>query len=359
MLVDARGPPQGDRLRDRARRREPDDRGRLDHRHRAVPLARAGARRARRPELRHLLGRRRALRDAHRRGPVHRRHAARDRDEAPLGDPGPALALRAASPARPRPRSCCARSRRTRQPLPVGRGDGRRPGARRARARGRAETEEAATMVLAGAAGLDAPTTVTRARAAAAARRPAPPGRLLRLRRAAAPARRSGRGSSRRCSSPPPVVGGWFAYKRIQDQLEREQAGAGPERSSGSSEASRCGRSASAGLTPQVVPQAERGRRGRTSCIQQDPPAGNRIDKGNTVTMFVSKGKPKVAGARRARQELRPTRSQTLADAGLKREAVRRARSSQPQGTVIAQDPKPGTKRRRRARRARSTSRRA
>ena len=35
-----------------------DDRGGLDHRHRAVPLARAGAGRARRPALRHLLGRR-------------------------------------------------------------------------------------------------------------------------------------------------------------------------------------------------------------------------------------------------------------------------------------------------------------
>ena len=46
-----RRPRQGDGLRDRARRRrEPDDRGGLDHRHGAVPLARAGARRARRPD---------------------------------------------------------------------------------------------------------------------------------------------------------------------------------------------------------------------------------------------------------------------------------------------------------------------
>ena len=39
-----RGPRQGDGLRDRARGHVADDRGRLDHRHRAVPLARAGAR---------------------------------------------------------------------------------------------------------------------------------------------------------------------------------------------------------------------------------------------------------------------------------------------------------------------------
>ena len=85
------GAPQGDGLRHRALRREPDDRGRLDHRHGAVPLARAGARRAGRPALRPLLGRRRALRDAHRAGAVHRRHAARDRDEAPLRDAGAAV----------------------------------------------------------------------------------------------------------------------------------------------------------------------------------------------------------------------------------------------------------------------------
>ena len=80
-----RGPREGDGLRDRARRRrEPDDGGRLDHRHGAVPLARAGARRARRPDVRSLLDRDRPLRAAHGDGAVHRRDARRDRDEAPL-----------------------------------------------------------------------------------------------------------------------------------------------------------------------------------------------------------------------------------------------------------------------------------
>ena len=50
-----RGPGQGRRLRHRAGGRQPDHRGGLDHRHRAVPLPRAGARRARRRELRSLL----------------------------------------------------------------------------------------------------------------------------------------------------------------------------------------------------------------------------------------------------------------------------------------------------------------
>ena len=67
-----RGPREGDGLRHRARRRsEPDDRGRLDHRHGAVPLARAGARRAGRPDLGSLLDRDRPLRAAHRLGAVH------------------------------------------------------------------------------------------------------------------------------------------------------------------------------------------------------------------------------------------------------------------------------------------------
>ena len=43
------GSREGDGLRHRARRREPDDRGGLDHRHRAVPLAGAGARHPGRP----------------------------------------------------------------------------------------------------------------------------------------------------------------------------------------------------------------------------------------------------------------------------------------------------------------------
>ena len=75
-----RRPPEGDGLRDRALRRLADDRGRLDRRHGAVPLAGAGARRARRPALGSLLARRRPLRDADRvrsRSPATRRSRSR------------------------------------------------------------------------------------------------------------------------------------------------------------------------------------------------------------------------------------------------------------------------------------------
>ena len=61
-----RGPREGHRLRDRPRRRLGHDRDRLDHGHRAVPLARAGPGPPGRRALRPLLDRRRALRAADR-----------------------------------------------------------------------------------------------------------------------------------------------------------------------------------------------------------------------------------------------------------------------------------------------------
>ena len=62
------GARQGHRLRDRARRGVGHDRDRLDHGHRAVPLARAGAGPAGQPAVRPLLDRRDALRAADRPG---------------------------------------------------------------------------------------------------------------------------------------------------------------------------------------------------------------------------------------------------------------------------------------------------
>ena len=74
---------QGHRLRHRplARGGRP-DRRRARARHDRLRLARAGARPRRRRPVRHLLARRRALRDAHRRRPVPRREPGRRGDEA-------------------------------------------------------------------------------------------------------------------------------------------------------------------------------------------------------------------------------------------------------------------------------------
>ena len=76
----------------------------LDRRHRAVPLARAGARRPGRRELGSLLDGDRPLRAADGNGAVHRRDAGRDRDEAPLADARGTLGTAAGHPARSRPR---------------------------------------------------------------------------------------------------------------------------------------------------------------------------------------------------------------------------------------------------------------
>ena len=94
---------QGDRFRHRPRGRSADDRGRLDRRHCPVPLARAGARPQRRPADRHLLARRRALRDARRPRAVRGRLVGRDRDAARL--------RQAAAAALARARTCPSRSR--------------------------------------------------------------------------------------------------------------------------------------------------------------------------------------------------------------------------------------------------------
>jgi eukaryotic-like serine/threonine-protein kinase len=75
--------------------------------------------------------------------------------------------------------------------------------------------------------------------------------------------------------------------------------------------------------------------------FRQDPSAGERIQKGNAVRLFVSSGKPRVAvpdvvGAREA------DAIATLRAAGLIPNAVD-IFSEEPSGTVIAQDPKGGT----------------
>ena len=169
---------------------EPDDRGRLDHRHGPVPLAGAGPRLAGDAGLRHLLGRDRPLRDAHRRGPVHRRHAARDRDEAPVGDPGAAVAEASRGAARPGHDRAPRAREEPAQPLPVGRGDGRRPRARRPRPRGvgrdRDGRDDGALGRRDRGGGADDDLAPDGADAAAPAGPPGAAGRLLRLRAAAA-----------------------------------------------------------------------------------------------------------------------------------------------------------------------------
>ena len=108
---------QGDGLRDRPgadRVVGDDDPDRGRRRHRALPLARAGARRARRCPQRHLLDRLPALRVADRRTAVHRRDRRRGCLPTRTGGPDPAVHRRAGRACRRPTRSCWWRCRRTR-----------------------------------------------------------------------------------------------------------------------------------------------------------------------------------------------------------------------------------------------------
>ena len=138
----SRGRRQGDGLRHRPGRREPDDGRGRDHRHRAVPLTRAGPRRAGRPDVGSVLDRDRALRAPHRRGAVHRRQPGRDRDEAPRRDTARAVRPALGRARRPRPRRRARTRQGARRSLPVGcrirrrSRDGRARRTRRGRDRG-------------------------------------------------------------------------------------------------------------------------------------------------------------------------------------------------------------------------------
>ena len=127
------GPRQGHRLRHRPRGRLGDDGDRLDHGHRAVPLARAGAGPRGHRRVGPLLDRRDALRDARGAAALRRRQRGVDRAEAPQRGAG-----------RPSPRCARTSTRRwsrwswprcPRTPPPAGRA--RRTSPRRWRPRGR------------------------------------------------------------------------------------------------------------------------------------------------------------------------------------------------------------------------------
>ena len=119
------------------------------------------------------------------------------------------------------------------------------------------ETETAATAVLSGAGVLaTAPTSVLTRPTVAAPRRAAgrrAAGRLLRLRGAAsATAARSGRGCSRPAAARRAGAAAWFAYTKIQDQLDANKPVAVPH-VAGIKESLAVDKIRAAGLVPQVA----------------------------------------------------------------------------------------------------------
>ena len=277
-----------------------DDRGRLDHRHGAVPLARAGARRAGRPALRPLLGRRRPLRDADREGAVHRRHAGRDRDEAPLARCPSRRRAAAGGAARPR-RGRAARAREgPGRPLRDRRGDGRRPRPRRARRRPSAARRRRRRRRCSPAPASDRARRSCRAAATPVTPPPPPayrpPGAVLRLRGAAARAARSGRGS----------LALLLAICRGRRRLvSRLRADPGPAEREQAGRRSPTRRRPSSALADREARRTRASRRGRSHSESSDdrpagavydqiPGGGDRIDKGNDGHDLVSTGKPKT-----------------------------------------------------------------
>jgi eukaryotic-like serine/threonine-protein kinase len=198
-------------------------------------------------------------------------------------------------------------------------------------------TADAATAVLAGAGVSDAaPTAVVR-------RRPPPP---------YAP-----QGGYHYDEPPPPgrrsiwpwllalglvvaaVVAGLYAYNRIQDELNANKPVAVPLLE-GKEEALAVNDIYDRDLEPHVVRQYRPDDSEKGKVFDQDPEAGERIERKNIVTIYVSQGKrkvdvPTVNGLSVAEAVAR------LKDAGLNANPVE-VFSAKPDGTVIAQDPKPG-----------------
>jgi beta-lactam-binding protein with PASTA domain len=134
------------------------------------------------------------------------------------------------------------------------------------------------------------------------------------------------------------AIAGLYAYERIQDELNANKPVAVPLLE-GQEEALAVNNILDRDLEPRVVREfndtTEEGR-----VFDQDPQSGERIERGNIVTILVSQGKrkvdvPDVIGLSVAEAVAR------LKDAGLEANPVE-VFSEEPAGTVFAQDPAKG-----------------
>jgi eukaryotic-like serine/threonine-protein kinase len=135
------------------------------------------------------------------------------------------------------------------------------------------------------------------------------------------------------------IFAGYYVWDTIQDELNATKPVAVPL-VEGMRQPLAVRRIRNAGLKPRVVGEAS-DTVARGIVVRQEPSAGERIQKGNIVRVFVSTGKPRVdvpdvVGARES------DAISTLRAAGLVPDS-HDIFSDEPQGTVIAQDPKGGT----------------
>ena len=192
-----------------------------------------------------------------------------------------------------------------------------------------AETAEAATSVLSRPSGLDEPTTVQ------------PPVRT--------PSGRPYEPTPRRRARWPRLLlllglvaalgaGGYYAFDRISDELASAKPVAVPD-VEGLRESKAVEQIIAEGLVP-AVRRVTHDTVEKGLVIEQDPKAGERIDRGNAVTLLVSSGKPK-ARVPEVRGKGLADAVQALADAGLTAKVVEVNSEKEP-GTVTAQLPGAG-----------------
>jgi len=203
------------------------------------------------------------------------------------------------------------------------------------------ETEEAMTMVLAGAGVTAGQTMVQRPRSAIVAP-PAPP--VYR-----APTPYYDYEASPRGRSVWPwllalglilagAAGGWFLYEKVQDQLNNNKPVGVPDVTLLQKNlAARQLRAA--GFVPKIV-YAANGTVGKGQVATEAPAGGTKVGKGSTITLTVSTGKPKVTVPKVVGEDVSSAIGALYA-AHLQPHSVQ-IFSSEPAGTVTAEQPHAG-----------------
>jgi serine/threonine-protein kinase len=135
------------------------------------------------------------------------------------------------------------------------------------------------------------------------------------------------------------LVGGWFAYQELQNQLNANEPVAVPD-VKGSVERLAVRQIREAGLK-ELVERRDNADVKEGVVFQQDPQPGDRTDRGNLVTIFVSTG-PKKVDVPNVVGQSRDQAVAALTSAGLKSNVVP-VNSLEPVDTVLATAPKPGT----------------
>jgi eukaryotic-like serine/threonine-protein kinase len=134
------------------------------------------------------------------------------------------------------------------------------------------------------------------------------------------------------------IVGGYFLYHQIQDQLSGAQS-VRVENYQGLREFLADQKIRSIGLVPNVIRQP-RADVPETYVFRQDPQPGAKVNKGGQVSIYVSSGPPQVTVPNERGRQATDAVSD-LKDAGLKYKIVQ-VNSNESTGTVIAQTPGAG-----------------